>query len=146
MTDDNVDILARTIYGEARGEGSSGMEAVASVVMNRCHIAQEYYEKYKCPHPLFGGGSPASACKMPWQFSCWNAADPNCQIVNDADESDPIFAQATAIAIAAVNSTLADSSCGATHYYDRRSPAPNWAEGKNPCASIGHHLFFNNIN
>lgn len=32
---DDVDILARTIYGEARSEGQEGMEAVACVVMNR---------------------------------------------------------------------------------------------------------------
>lgn len=31
----DVDVLARTIFGEARGETVSGMEAVASVVMNR---------------------------------------------------------------------------------------------------------------
>ena len=35
MKEDDVDILARTIYGEARGEGQEGMEAVACVVMNR---------------------------------------------------------------------------------------------------------------
>src|SRR5438067_2106530 len=31
----DVDTLARTIYGEARGAGQSAQEAVASVVMNR---------------------------------------------------------------------------------------------------------------
>ena len=31
----DLDILARTIYGEARGEGQEGMEAVACVVIVR---------------------------------------------------------------------------------------------------------------
>ena len=35
MSDRDIDVLARTIYGEARGESISGMEAVASVVLNR---------------------------------------------------------------------------------------------------------------
>ena len=33
-----IDTLARTIWGEARGEGSAGMQAVANVVMNRAAI------------------------------------------------------------------------------------------------------------
>ena len=36
-----IDVLARTIWGEARGEGTSGMSAVACVVINRVKIAQE---------------------------------------------------------------------------------------------------------
>ena len=31
----DVDILARTIYGEARGESEIGKRAVASVILNR---------------------------------------------------------------------------------------------------------------
>ena len=31
----DVDILARTLYGEARGEGIDGIEAVACGIMNR---------------------------------------------------------------------------------------------------------------
>ena len=38
---DPVDILARTIYGEARGESVRGKEAVASVVMNRVNRARK---------------------------------------------------------------------------------------------------------
>lgn len=39
MSEKETDILARTIYGEARGESISGMEAVASVVLNRVAFA-----------------------------------------------------------------------------------------------------------
>ena len=34
-----TDTLARTLWGEARGEGHYGMEAVASVILNRVKIA-----------------------------------------------------------------------------------------------------------
>ena len=40
MSEKETDILARTIYGEARGESISGMEAVASVVLNRVAFAK----------------------------------------------------------------------------------------------------------
>lgn len=33
--DGQVDVVARTIWGEARGEGANGMQAVANVIMNR---------------------------------------------------------------------------------------------------------------
>ena len=36
------DILARTLYGEARGEGIDGIEAVACVIMNR-YKARKWY-------------------------------------------------------------------------------------------------------
>ena len=38
---DDVEILARTIYGEARGESLSGQEAIASVVLNRLAFAKK---------------------------------------------------------------------------------------------------------
>lgn len=35
-----ADVLARTLYGEARGESVRGKEAVAAVVMNRVRRAR----------------------------------------------------------------------------------------------------------
>lgn len=145
MTDRDTDILARTICGEARGEGQGGMECVAMVVMNRCEIAKPYLAKHDKRHPLFGDGSPASACLMPWQFSCWNQNDPNRAIIEALGPEKAIFRQAMNIAEDAIAGSLADRTGGATHYYDRRSPTPSWAEGKAPCYTEGHHLFFNNI-
>jgi spore germination cell wall hydrolase CwlJ-like protein len=39
MTDRDTDVLARTVCGEARGEGEAGMSDVACVVMNRVRAA-----------------------------------------------------------------------------------------------------------
>ena len=36
-----IDVLARTLWGEARGEGTAGMQAVASVILNRVKIAKQ---------------------------------------------------------------------------------------------------------
>jgi N-acetylmuramoyl-L-alanine amidase len=133
----DIDIVARTLYGEARGEGYRGMQAVANVIMNRVAMADS--------HRHFGDGSPASACQAPWQFSCWNENDPNRQKILDLPDGDPLFEQALLIAGDAVNGILTDITDSATYYYVNGSPIPEWAEGENPCANIGKHLFFKNI-
>lgn len=61
MIEHDIDILARTIYGEARGEKTAGKKAVACVIMNR----------YKAKK-WFSGKTIAETCQKPWQFSCWN--------------------------------------------------------------------------
>lgn len=42
---DNRELFARLIRCEAEGEGESGMKAVATVVMNRVHIAYGEYQR-----------------------------------------------------------------------------------------------------
>lgn len=104
-TTNDVDVLARTLYGEARGDGIAGMTAVANVVMNR--VAAGHFP---------GGTSIAGVCQAPWQFSCWNANDPNLPVIQNVTDADPVFAQALQIAQAAVGGSLGDTTGGATYY------------------------------
>jgi hypothetical protein len=60
ITHDDVDTLARTIYGEARGENMLGKRAVAHVILNRVK-ANSWW-----------GKTIAGVCRYKWQFSCWN--------------------------------------------------------------------------
>lgn len=129
---DNLTILARTIWGEARGEGDIGMEAVASVIMNRANSKITWW-----------GDDVRSVCLARWQFSCWNDSDPNREKLMSVTVSDMQFSDALHIAAIALNSLLVDPVQGATSYYDARMPeAPKWAEGRTPVTQIGHHLFF----
>lgn len=137
MLDPNIDTLARTLYGEARGEGGYGMRAVANVIINRVALAAK--------HPHFGDGSIESCCKSPWQFSCWNLNDPNLPTLEKVTGIDPSFCVAMNIAQAAAAGELTDITDGATYYYAMGSPCPRWAIGKTPCAIIGKHRFFSNI-
>src|SRR5689334_22986754 len=95
------DILARTIVGEARGEGKPGMEDVACVIMNRVNAAKLYLAQKDKPHALFGDGSVASACLAKWQFSCWNEDDPNRAVILALDDK-PVFRDAIEIARKAI--------------------------------------------
>jgi len=127
-----IDVLARTIYGEARGESVRGMEAVAAVVMNR--VARRGW----------WGRTVETVCLKPWQFSCWNAADPNRRRVLEVTDADPVFRTCLRIARRAVAGAVDDPTRGATHYH-AVGVLPEWAKGRQPCARIGDHLFYNDV-
>lgn len=127
-----VDVLARTLYGEARGESVRGIEAVAAVVMNRVRRGGWW------------GGTVERVCRRKWQFSCWNESDPNRARIERVDETDRVFRICLRIARRAVAGSLDDPTCGATHYHTR-AIAPDWARALEPSAEIGSHLFYNNV-
>ncbi len=129
-----IDTLARTIWGEARGEGSAGMQAVAAVVLNRVGISEE-------KGGYWWGNNIIQVCQKPYQFSCWNRSDPNFRKVLDVCEEDLYFATAMRIARRAVAGVLQDPVCGATHYH-AAGASPYWSKGEKPLAVIGKHIFF----
>jgi N-acetylmuramoyl-L-alanine amidase len=130
----DVDILARTIWGEARGEGQLGREGVAAVVLNRLKHGQ----------PDRFGATIADVCLKSKQFSCWNADDPNLEKLQRVDETDHHFRACIEIAERAVNGTLADPTSGSDHYHTI-SVSPTWSKEKQPAVVIGVHKFYNNI-
>lgn len=137
MTNKDADILARTIYGEARGESISGQEAIASVVLNRVNFSLRKGR-------YWWGNSISDVCKSPYQFSCWNKNDPNFERLNKVDETDINFCICKRIALRAVSGLLEDKTGGATHYHVKNL-RPRWSVGKIPCAEIGRHVFYNDI-
>jgi N-acetylmuramoyl-L-alanine amidase len=131
--DNNEEALALTMVGEARGEDREGMQAVGNTVMNRLALNTWF------------GHTIKEICLKPWQYSCWNAGDPNSQYLADLPESDPIYQTAYGIAVGLVAGTIVDITNGATHYFRIGTPIPAWATGKASCAHIGNHLFFKDI-
>ena len=129
-----VDVLARTLWGEARGEGAQGMEAVANVILNREKIA-------RAKGKFWWGNNIIQICQKPYQFSCWNRSDPNFRKLQEVDGSDLYFATAFRIANRAVLGVLDDITLGATHYHADYI-TPYWAKGKEPIAIIGSHKFY----
>lgn len=132
-----IDVLARTLWGEARTEGTIGMEAVAHVVLNRVKVARAHGH-------YWWGNTIIQVCQKPYQFSCWNRSDPNFRKLQAVDESNLYFATALRIARRAVAGTLRsseDPTLGATHYH-ADYVAPYWAKGEKPNAIIGRHIFY----
>ncbi len=129
-----IDVLARTLWGEARGEGTKGMGAVANVVLNRQKIAQNN-------GGFWWGDDIIQICQKPYQFSCWNRADPNFKKLQKIDKSDLYFVTALRIANRALAGVLEDVTNGATHYH-AASITPYWAKGEKPVTIIGNHKFY----
>jgi spore germination cell wall hydrolase CwlJ-like protein len=132
-----VDALARTLWGEARGEPLAGIEAVASVVVNRVAEARAGGRRW-------WGTDVVSVCRAPRQFSCWDEGDPNRPKLLAATAADPAFATCLRVARRAVAGLLADRTLGATHYH-AEGAFPRWARGKLPSAAIGRHLFYSDV-
>lgn len=130
MTEYDLEIFAKTIFGEARGEPEQGQIAVACCILNR-HKVKKW----------FSGRTIAETCLRPWQFSCWNKNDPNAQKL--AKLTYPSYSRYFPVIEKA---KAKDITNGATHYYNPSvCKEPAWAKGKTPCARIGQHLFFKEI-
>jgi spore germination cell wall hydrolase CwlJ-like protein len=129
-----IDTIARTIWGEARGEGVAGMQAVASVILNRVAVADRF-------GGYWWGNTILEVCHKPYQFSCWNKTDPNFRKLISVTDEDQSFAMAKRIATRAILGFVQDATYGATHYHER-SILPYWAKGQTPSAVIGRHIFY----
>lgn len=134
----DIDTLARTVWGEARNEGYQGMQAVANVCINRFRLraAGKGY-------PSFGkkGATIAQICRAPYQFSCWNANDPNLPKMNAVTNKDVNFRMALQVAEAAVKGSLPDITGGSDHYHTT-AIKPSWSAGQVPVTIIGTHKFY----
>lgn len=130
LTENDIDIAARTLFGEARGESREGQIAVAWVIRNRA------------TSPAWWGRGVAEVCQHPWQFSCWNASDPNRSKLLVCEETDAgAYDRLRAIVEGVLGGELTDPTGGATHYCVT-GLRPAWRKDHQPCAVIGHHEFF----
>jgi len=134
----DLDVLARTIYGEARGEfnqtdgGLGALMAIANVIVNRTKFPQRF------------GKSISEICLKPHQFSCWNANDANYQMITSVQLGDNhIFDLCWNVAENIYQGKWPDLTHGSDHYYASwLSYTPAWVKGVKPQACIGQHIFF----
>lgn len=130
--DEQIDYMARTAWGEARGEGSRGIQAVLNVIMNRVKAGSWY------------GATPKEVVLKKSQFSVWNPNDPNYLKILVVDEKDSSFKMAKALASLAYVGQLEDITNGATNYLalTSLSTVPSWAGAMQEVAVIGNHTFY----
>lgn len=143
LTDNNkeIEILARTVYGEARGESPKGQQAVMQTILNRVKKGGWW------------GATIEDVCKKPYQFSCWNpetvgstdsASLANYNTMMNADMTDSTYEYLYLIAKSSVENggqLGTDYSNGATHYH-AKSVSPSWANKLTKTAEIGSHIFY----
>lgn len=134
MTDHDFDIMARTLYGEARGEyvqvGVAALMAVANVIVNRFKGRKKY------------GKTLAEVCLKPRQFSCWNEGDPNRSLIQEEDlERDPFFRIARQVSKKVALGLWPDLTRGGDHYH-AITCRPYWARGDKMRMRLGSHVFY----
>lgn len=134
MTHNDLEIFARTLYGEARGEypqdGPAPLIAVANVIMNRLNRGGKY------------GKTIADICLKPRQFSCWNSNDPNRRFLFEENlERNQIFYVCKTIAENVSAGRWPDLTRDSDHYH-AQSCRPYWARLGKVKLRIGHHIFY----
>ena len=112
----DIDILARTIYGEARGESYVGQVAVGAVVMNRIKSAS-------FPNTMAG---------VIYQSYAFTA-------VNDGQINLTPDATAKKAAQDAMNGW--DPTYGAIYYYNPAIATSSWIFSRKTTVTIGNHVF-----
>jgi N-acetylmuramoyl-L-alanine amidase len=129
----DLEVVARTAYGENRGGGHEGMQSVINVIYNR-----------SC-----ADGFPTTmraVCLAPKQFDCWFPNTPDYIATIHALDTEPSMVIALELAQAALDDDLVDITDGATFYFaSSMKQWPHWAIGHTPCATIAGQLFFNDI-
>lgn len=131
-----VDVLARTLYGEARGEygrldgGLTSLMAVANVVMNRVKQKSWY------------GSNVKEVCLKSWQFSCWNPTDPNLPLLLEP-LGGRLFEACHLVAEKAISGDWPDVTGGCDHYHAASMVTfPNWTLSAKPKFRVGQHIFY----
>ena len=130
---EELEVLAKTIYGEARGEPQVGQEAVAFTVLNRIEKRSWW------------GGDIIGVCKYPWQFSCWNSNDPNSATLNTMAADDSRLVPFLDVARRVLTGQVQNTIGKATHYYAHYIAAPSWVSAGTFVTKIGRHLFYANV-
>lgn len=123
-------MLALLIWREARGESYDAQVAVACSVRNRVQ------------RPGWWGKTWLTVILMPEQYSCFNPGDPNATKL--PVEVNGIFPVCLAIARDVHNGKTADTTDGATHYFDKSLDAnpPYWVPDMTHVKDVGDFHFY----
>lgn len=124
-----VEIAARTLWMESRGEPLDGQKAVAHVIWNRVRDGR-------------WGPNLATVCLWRAQFSGWYLpSDPNFKAACTLADDDHVLAGMRAIILTAQNDH--DLTGGALYYYanSMKSP-PNWSKTMTFKGQFGRQMFW----
>lgn len=133
LADFHQEMAARTIWMEARSEGHEGMLGVAHVIVNRSKAKK-----------WFSGQTLTDCVLYPYQFSCWNTADPNRKAMAIAKNNDMDMIEARICLLGALDGSYLDNTLGATHYCTV-GVHPSWVDGATFTVRIGAHNFYKDV-
>ena len=133
VTEQDLDLLSRTLWGEARGESILGQIAVVHVVMNRARLK---------------GQSITQIVSKDYQFSCWLGGSSKGPDGGDNEMRAPEdqLAPLRSVVEDCLSGKEADPTGGATHYFATwLDTKPSWALTGEQTVIIGNHEFYKGI-
>jgi N-acetylmuramoyl-L-alanine amidase len=140
------ELVARTVWGEARGESKGGWAAVAHVIRNRV-VAEIPRAPTGRPLTLrWWGGTFREVCLAPGQFDCWDPKNGGAtyRALLELEAEDLTLTAIRDVVAGCLKGSVDDPTFGATHYYNPSivHPAPKWARARKPTTVVGNHAFF----
>jgi spore germination cell wall hydrolase CwlJ-like protein len=138
---DDLDVMALTVWAEARGESVRGQQAVAWVIKNRWLHPRWWSRNSRDGIP---DDTIAAVVRDPWQFSCWNPNDPNRARLDSPKTQERVdFQRIREVCRMVLNGEVQDPTGTADHYCTTAIVRhTRWARGRKPVAVIGNHSFF----
>jgi len=145
----DIEIMALTLYGEARDQGLDGMLAVASVIINRLD-RPGWWSRNRDDVP---DDTVTAVCLDPLQFSCWNEGGIQSQrdkllalqenFYTEISHDNAALKECYWIACGILQGYLRSNVGKATHYHTASSK-PKWrlAPSMLYVGRIGAHLFY----
>ena len=141
-----ANIIARTLYAEARNDGKTGMTAVASVIYNRANGKASDFANVCKKH-----GYSKKAKRVVHQFSCWNKmtdeewSQKNFKIkipktVKNSAKARALWETAKKIAADMLSGSFTPTT-DANMYYAPKKCSPDWAKELTGTVMIGRHKF-----
>lgn len=118
-----LDVLSKTLYYEARGEGERGIRAVASTIYNRALIKNGIADANSC----------VKQALRRKQYSCWNGRD------NLSAGRGKSWQVCREVAYEMVIGEFLPTTIH-THYYAHKKVNPYWARDAKK-VKIGRHTF-----
>lgn len=149
ITKYDMDVMVRTVIGEAAKESDEGKIAVAWVILNRSIRDKRF----------FGGSNVADVALRrssslrngrritTWQFEPWMHGHTRSALWS-ISESNTLYMHVHELVSGCVVGLHADPTDGATHFLNpdilriRGVPLPSWARGEGK--RIGRHVFYRN--
>jgi N-acetylmuramoyl-L-alanine amidase len=135
-SDDEVDLMTRVLYGEARGENEEGQRNIVHTIINRAEDSKKRF-----------GPTYSEILIRPFQFSCMNPDDPNYPLLLKLDKKSLTYKKLHAIVVNTINERLngrPDPTLNSTHYHNLKVD-PKWNVAADGMIRIGNHKFWRGV-
>jgi spore germination cell wall hydrolase CwlJ-like protein len=126
------EVVAITILAEARGEGQSGMYAVATVIAQRA-LNRKLTPRQVCLQNRVVRG------KRIWQFSCWGTGKNLRDLLREPQAK---YALRLGECLANNVKGIDRSYVGYADHYHNKNVKPYWLNNKLKIKTINNHIFY----